>query len=288
MGDASESRPSSERNLRKACAEVEDSVRSGEDNAAASVLTRYPEIASDEKAAIEVLYAEYTSLDDAGRRPESEKWLNQFPSHRIRLERLLKLHDFLSETGGGPASDTLRPQHSQISSTSESPQSTSHSKAVREPILKDFGSYELLVEIGRGGMAVVYRARQKGLGRIVAVKVIQALTSRPEDHLRFQREAESVASLDHPNIVRVHKIGRHGNRPFLSMEYIEGGSLDTHLRSKTWSNHEIASLVKALADAMHYTHSRGIIHRDLNSANVLLVDSRTPKIVDFGLAKRNN
>ena len=288
MGDTSESHPNSARNLRKACAEVEDSVRSGQDSAAALVLTRYPEIASDQEAAIEVLYAEYTSLDDAGRRPESEKWLNQFPMHRIRLERLLKLHDFLSESGGGPASDTLRPQHSQISSTAESPQTSSDTKVGREAILEDFGNYELLEEIGRGGMGVVYRARQKGLGRIVAVKVIQTLTSRPDDHLRFQREAESVASLDHPNIVRVHEIGRQGNRPFLSMEFIDGRSLDTHLQSRTWSNHEFASLVKALADAMHYAHGCGIIHRDLKPANVLLVDSRTPKIVDFGLAKRSN
>ncbi|MEQ1828909.1 MAG: serine/threonine-protein kinase [Pirellula sp.] len=112
--------------------------------------------------------------------------------------------------------------------------------------------------------------------------------SRPDDHLRFQREAESVASLDHPNIVRVYEIGHQGNRPFLSMEYVDGGSLDTHVQSRTWSNHEIASLVKALADAMHYAHGRGIIHRDLKPANILLVDNRTPKIVDFGLAKRHD
>lgn len=286
MVDASESQTSRERNLRKACAEVEDSVRAGREGAAAIVLSRYPEIATHEEAALEVLYTEYTSLDDAGRRPDSENWLNQYPGHRVRLERLLKLHDFLSESGTAPASDTLRPQQSQISSTNESSMASIDTGEVRESVLEDFGNYELLEEIGRGGMGVVYRARQKGLVRIVAVKVIQALTSRPEDHLRFQREAESVASLDHPNIVRVYEIGRQGNRPFLSMEFVEGGALDTHLQNRTWSNHEIASLVKALADAMHYAHGRGIIHRDLKPANVLLGARLTPKIVDFGLAKR--
>ena len=288
MVDASKSITKIERMLRKACAEVAESVRAGRDEAAADVLSRYPEIASNSEASIEVVYTEYTSLDDAGRRPESEKWLDQFPDHRVRLERLLKLHEFLSESGAPPASDTLRPQASQISSTAERARDANTAESSSESGLDDFGNYEMLEEIGRGGMGVVYRARQKGLGRIVAVKVIQPLTSRPDDHLRFQREAESVASLDHPNIVRVHEIGRQGNRPFLSMEYVEGGSLDTHVHRKTWSNHEVASLIKALADAMHYAHGRGVIHRDLKPANVLLATSGTPKIVDFGLAKRND
>lgn len=286
MPDNSRSIPNVERRLRQACAEVAESVRRNAENAAAEVLSRYPEIASDDEAAIEILYAEYTALDESGRRPDTEKWLSRFPNQRIRLERLIKLHDFLSESGTAE-SDTIRPQPSQISSFVGDGLAKPN-ESVRPGVSNDFGNYELIEEIGRGGMGIVYRARQKGLGRIVAVKVIQSLASKGDDHRRFQREAEAVASLDHPNIVRVHEVGKQGDRPFLSMEYVDGGALDSHIHRRSWSNHEIAALTKSLADAMHYAHQQGIIHRDLKPANILLTDNDIPKIVDFGLAKRED
>ena len=286
MTDSPKSISSIERQLRQACAEVAESVRQNSQDAASSTLSRYPALAADTEASIEVIYAEFTALDEAGRRPDTEGWLSKFPSHRERLSRLLKLHDFLSEAGD-TSSDTLRPQPSHMTSLVAN-QSAAPKDESSVPAGKELGNYELLEEIGRGGMGIVYRAKQKGLDRVVAVKVIQSLAAKGDDHFRFQREAEAVASLDHPNIVRVHEIGKHDDRPFLSMEYVDGGALDSHIYTRTWSNHDIASLLKALADAMQFAHERGIIHRDLKPANILLTKSNVPKIVDFGLAKRDD
>jgi tetratricopeptide (TPR) repeat protein/predicted Ser/Thr protein kinase len=146
--------------------------------------------------------------------------------------------------------------------------------------------YEVVAELGRGGMGVVYRARQCSLKRLVALKMI--LTGHyadPSARARFRTEAEAAARLQHPNIVQIHEVGDHGGRPFLSLEYVEGGSLLGKVAGTAQPEREAARLVETLARAMHYTHQRGILHRDLKPANVLLTADGTPKITDFGLAK---
>jgi len=155
------------------------------------------------------------------------------------------------------------------------------------------GGYELLEEIGRGGMGVVYKARQVGLKRIVALKMILAGgNAGAEQTARFRAEAEAVARLQHPGIVQIHEIGEHEGRPFFSLEFVEGGSLDRKLAGTPLSSLEAARLAEALAHAMAYAHHHGVIHRDLKPANVLLagepdvpVGQATLKITDFGLAK---
>ncbi len=147
--------------------------------------------------------------------------------------------------------------------------------------------YEILGELGHGGMGVVYKARQIKADRLVALKMILAgKHTDVKDRIRFQIEAESVARLVHPNIVPLFEVGEHDGLPFFSLEFCEGGSLDRKLKNWTPSPAEAADLAETLARAMHFAHLRGVIHRDLKPANVLLDAAGIPKIGDFGLAKR--
>jgi serine/threonine-protein kinase len=144
--------------------------------------------------------------------------------------------------------------------------------------------YEVLAELGRGGMAVVYLARQVSLGRLVALKMIlHGPHAGPVELARFRAEALAVARLSHPNIVQIHEVGLHDGRPFLSLEHVEGGSLDK--KSSPLPPPSAAELTQRLARAIHYAHQQGIVHRDLKPANVLLTADGTPKISDFGLVK---
>ncbi len=147
--------------------------------------------------------------------------------------------------------------------------------------------YELLEEIGRGGMGVVFKARQLALNRLVAVKMMLAGQYAVAANLaRFLSEAESVAQLSHPNIVQIYEIGQVGRQPFLALEYVSGGALAKKLRPGPLPAGEAAALVETLARAVHHAHAHGIIHRDLKPANVLLGEDGSPRIVDFGVAKR--
>lgn len=148
------------------------------------------------------------------------------------------------------------------------------------------GDYELLDEIGRGGMGVVYRARQVSLNRIVAVKMILAgQFAGPADRQRFQREAEAVAQLRHPSIVSVHEVGEHEGRSYFSMDFIEGRTLANVLRDGKLPPAKAASLVKTIAEAVQYAHDHGTLHRDLKPQNILITADGQPHILDFGLAR---
>jgi WD40 repeat protein len=149
--------------------------------------------------------------------------------------------------------------------------------------------FEVLAELGRGGMGVVYKARQVSLNRLVALKMILAGGHAGEGDLqRFRAEAEAVARLQHPNIVQIHEVGESEGRPFFSLEFVDGGSLADRLDGTPWPAVQAAQLVKTLAGAIHAAHLQGIIHRDLKPGNVLLTADGTPKITDFGLAKQLN
>ncbi len=147
--------------------------------------------------------------------------------------------------------------------------------------------YDILEVIGRGGMGVVYKAKQLGLNRFAAVKMILAsLQDLSEERYRFQTEAEAVAKLVHPNIVQIYEVGDNQGSPFLTLEYIEGGTLGAKLQTNPLPARQAAELVEPLARAMHYAHERGILHRDIKPTNILLTLTGTPKITDFGLAKQ--
>jgi serine/threonine protein kinase len=155
------------------------------------------------------------------------------------------------------------------------------------PALPSVAGYELLEVIGHGGMGVVYKARQLGLNRIVALKMVLAgASASPHSLARFRSEAEAVAQLAHPNIVQIYEIGEQNGCPFLALEYVSGGSLAQQLDGTPVAPRQAAELVLALAEAVQHAHERGIVHRDLKPANVLLLADGTPKVTDFGLAKR--
>lgn len=179
--------------------------------------------------------------------------------------------------------------------------------ALLNPVdLPAFPGYEILGELGRGGMGVVYLARQTELDRVVALKVIHAgLGARPNYLARFRNEARAVASLHHPHIVQIYEVGEHNGQPFFSLEYIDGGSLAQHCGGQPMGIDQAARLVATLARAIHAAHEKGLVHRDLKPANVLLACCKPPngiglqkgreapryylpKINDFGLAKQLN
>lgn len=150
-----------------------------------------------------------------------------------------------------------------------------------------FGDYELVEEIARGGMGVVYKARQKTLNRVVALKmVLGGPMASGAARQRFLAEAQAAARLQHPNIIAIHEVGQFGGQPFFSMDYVEGPNLAALLRDGPLPPRRAAGYVKTIAEAVAYAHGKGILHRDLKPSNVLIDESDQPRVTDFGLAKQ--
>jgi serine/threonine protein kinase/Tfp pilus assembly protein PilF len=192
------------------------------------------------------------------------------------------------ETPADPAGETADLAPTDSDRTEDTP---SHTDDDRDPALLEgapaISSYEILEVIGEGGMGVVYKARQRGLNRLVALKMIRGgEQAHPERFARFRIEAEAVARLKHPNIVQIYEIGEVGGLPFLSLEFLEGGTLEDRLAGTPQPGRQAALLLAMLARAVQVAHDAGIIHRDLKPSNVLFAADDTAKITDFGLAKR--
>jgi eukaryotic-like serine/threonine-protein kinase len=203
--------------------------------------------------------------------PEIAQELVQFFADQDQFDRLL------SPFRGARHSPTTW-FHGSSSATSVGP--------VEHP-LRSFGDYELVEEIARGGMGVVFRARNVRLERAVALKMILSghLATAADVH-RFRIEAENAAQLDHPNIVPLYEIGEHEGQHYFTMRLIEGGSLAGQITRFAYIPRAAAELLATVARAVHYAHQRGILHRDLKPANILLDGSGRPHVTDFGLAKR--
>jgi WD40 repeat protein len=156
-----------------------------------------------------------------------------------------------------------------------------------EPARLAVPGFEVIEVLGRGGMGVVYKARQVSLGRLVALKMLLAgATADADESARFKAEAEAVARLQHPNIVQIFDVGQHEGRDFFSLEFVPGGTLAHKLAGTPLPPREAAGLVEQLANTIQYAHERNILHRDLKPSNILLTNEGAPKIADFGLAKK--
>jgi len=154
---------------------------------------------------------------------------------------------------------------------------------------REFGDFTLLEEIARGGMGVVYRARQRSLDRIVAVKLILSGHFAGKDSIhRFRTEASAAAALQHPNIVAIHEVGVHQGEHYLSMDLVEGPNLAQFVKNTPLPAPLAARYLKTIAEAIHYAHERGILHRDLKPSNIIIDAHDQPRVTDFGLAKRLN
>ena len=153
----------------------------------------------------------------------------------------------------------------------------------------NFGNYEILGEIARGGVGVIYRAKQRGLERVVALKVLQGGTlASAEQVRRFLQEAQSAAKLQHPNIVPIHDFGSRDGQHYFTMDFIVGESLADKIAKGPIPIREALDIVRQVSDALHYAHEHGVVHRDIKPGNILIDEAGHVKVTDFGLAKELN
>jgi WD40 repeat protein/tRNA A-37 threonylcarbamoyl transferase component Bud32 len=227
-----------------------------------------------------LLAVEFDHRSSLGETPEPSEYRGRFLGHERLIDSVFAELARQSKEEGGPNAETIVVRRAGVGAWLESETSPPPDAFPNVP------GTEILSELGRGGMGVVYKARQVRLNRLCALKMILPGQHTGEDfRARFLAEAETIARLRHPNIVQIYGVGDHEGRPYFEMEYIEGGNLARRLDGTPWPPLPAARLVAVLARAVGDAHRLGIVHRDLKPANVLLMDDETPKVVDFGLAK---
>jgi tRNA A-37 threonylcarbamoyl transferase component Bud32 len=227
--------------------------------------------------------AAFLEAEHSGKASDRDGWLRRHPDLADDLRRFFEQHDKMARLAAPMRAVDRSPRL-------ETPTVTHGAETQHGPplgMVRYIGDYELLAEIARGGMGVVYKARQISLNRNVAVKMILAgQLASARDVARFRAEAEAVAALDHPNILPIYEVGEHDGQHYFSMRLIAGGSLADRVEKLRQQPREVARVIAAVSRAVHFAHQRGVLHRDLKPSNVLLDERGEPFVVDFGLAKK--
>jgi hypothetical protein len=237
-----------------------------------------PDPSLNREERVNAAIASYLEALDRGCAPEEKAFLGRYPDLADELRLFLENRRCLAEAVSLPAP---APRLTTMF-TAGAVQSASSVNRV-----KYFGGYEILNEIARGGMGVVYKARQVSLNRVVALKMILAGSfASPADVQRFRREAMAVAELDHPNIVPIYEIGEYEGQHYFSMKLIDGGSLADRVDELLAMPEKIAPLLIQVCQAVHLAHQHGILHRDLKPGNILIDANGTSYVTDFGLSRR--
>ncbi len=243
---------------------------------------RYPDAAADPAIALDLIHNEYLLTERHGRTADLEAFVCRFPAHAETLRLQIDLHQALQK-------HTNRVVGVAGLHRSDANYTTLSRTDLAAPMAagQSFGEYQLIELIARGGMGVVYKARQPKLDRVVALKMILAGYLASDAAVeRFRTEAQAAAHLDHPGIVPVFEIGERDGLHYFTMAFVEGRSLADRLHDGPLPPTEAARLVRDLCGAIAYAHERGIVHRDLKPANVLVDGMGNSKLTDFGLAKR--
>ena len=247
---------------------------------------------------LDEIIAAYLEAEAAGKAPDRQELLARYPDLAADLAAFFADHDRMKRAAEplkavGEATLPLPPAAGDTATPPPVPgaaETPSAGQRLALPLgtrIRYFGDYELLEEIARGGMGVVYKARQVKLNRVVALKMILAGQLAGEDDVkRFHTEAEAAANLDHPGIVPIFEVGEHEGQHYFSMGFVEGESLAAKVAKGPLPPREAAELVEQVARAVQFAHAKGVIHRDLKPANVLLDAAGHPRVTDFGLAKR--
>lgn len=225
---------------------------------------------------------EFTEKCHAGQQPEVEDYLKKYSELADVLEQILPAIAALA---------VAKPE--KRLSDSDPTEETIDAPQTVNPLVSNESAriyhYELLSELGKGGMGIVYKALHTQLKRTVALKMIKAGAGAEQAQLdRFRAEARAVAQINHPNIVQIFEVGEYDGMPFIALEYVEGGNLGNYTKGEPQSAEESARIVEKLALAIHDAHLRGLVHRDLKPANILMSPGGIPKITDFGLVKQMN
>ena len=266
--------------LKQAADQLTRLVENGDVRVTESILTHFPPLAASRESVLELLYLEWIVRNERGDACSLTHFADRFPAYREDLAKLLEVDDAMR---GAMADTPLHgSRHDEVSVISSHDTLSDRHPPAHFGTTR-IGDYDVHGIVGRGGMGIVYRARQRQLDRLVALKTLDLIGSlNPPSVARFREEAELVARLQHPNIVQVFETGSHHGIPYYSMEFVEGGTLATCLREKSLKPAQSAKLIEVLARAIHYAHLQGIIHRDLKPANILLAHSSRPEALDLG------
>jgi tRNA A-37 threonylcarbamoyl transferase component Bud32 len=263
-------------------------IESGESRTVEVYIAMLPELSAD--TLLELAINEYRILSSQGRSPSIVSYTDRFPeladSLRERLTSIASEDGTVATQAAPPDTIDVTSPGTGVPVNYETVDYLAQSNSPHQGSIGELGDYELLSEIARGGMGVVYLARHRRLKRQVALKMILAgQFASQEEVQRFLSEAEAAAQLEHPNIVPIYEIGEEDGKHYFSMAYVEGQSLSNLAKEGPLPPRESVELMVKIADAVEYAHSKGIVHRDLKPANILLDGNGEPRVTDFGLAK---